>query len=384
MSNKSWGSRINAQPMFDVFSKANSRELEGFYVARMEIGDTPGFLNKEIHNLISKYAAEPYRYSPSKGENKLIETVFKTQWPDLDDGLNSISIAPANFLITAALAAVTSPDDLVLIPDPGFPTYKLSCDFLGLKIAYYPIFPNPNKEFPDLDSFCKENRLKPKVVIINNPSNPLGLAFDGLKTIKAINGLQASECKFIIDETYANLIYDGMDSNLKNLKATRIRSFSKEHCAPGLRIGYAVAENATSKIISDFISLTISCSPKFLQLAVAEYLDSTASSIFTNSVKEEMNKRFSLLREIIPSEMMLTVPNSAFYSLINTGDGLKSFDFLLERNVATCPGSKFGFTSSGTVRVSLAGASNKFVEDLNMLGKGLLEWEEFVSGNSRL
>ena len=97
-----------------------------------------------------------------------------------------------------------------------------------------------------------------------------------------------------------------------------------------------------------------------------------------------MNKRFSLLKEIIPSEMMLTVPNSAFYALINTGDGLKSFDFLLERNVATCPGSKFGFTSSGTVRVSLAGASNKFAEDLNMLGKGLLEWEEFVSGSSRL
>ena len=384
MSNKSWGSRINAQPMFDVFSKANSREFEGFYVARMEIGDTPGFLNTEIHTLVAKHAAEPYRYSPSKGENKLIETVFKTQWPDLDDGLNSISIAPANFLITAALAAVTSPGDLVLVPDPGFPTYKLSCDFLGLKIAYYPIFPNPKKEFPNLDFFCKENKFKPKVVIINNPSNPLGLAFDGLKVVKSVNGLQMDGCKFIIDETYANLIYDGTDSNLKNLQATRIRSFSKEHCAPGLRIGYAVADNATSKIISDFISLTISCSPKFLQLAVAEYLDSNESTAFTNLVREEMNYRFRLLKEIIPSEMMLSVPNSAFYALLTTGDDLKSFDFLLERNVSTCPGSKFGSASSGTVRVSLAGASKRFVEDLNMLGKGLLEWREFVGSNSLL
>ena len=384
MSIKSWSSRINAQPMFDVLSKANSRELEGVYVARMEIGDTPGFLNTEIHTLVAKHAAEPYRYSPSKGENKLIETVFKTQWPDLDDGLNSISIAPANFLITAALAAVTSPGDLVLVPDPGFPTYKLSCDFLGLKIAYYPIFPNPKKEFPNLDFFCKENKFKPKVVIINNPSNPLGLAFDGLKVVKSVNGLQMDGCKFIIDETYANLIYDGTDSNLKNLQATRIRSFSKEHCAPGLRIGYAVADNATSKIISDFISLTISCSPKFLQLAVAEYLDSNESTAFTNLVREEMNYRFRLLKEIIPSEMMLSVPNSAFYALLTTGDDLKSFDFLLERNVSTCPGSKFGSASSGTVRVSLAGASKRFVEDLNMLGKGLLEWREFVGSNSLL
>ena len=384
MSIKSWSSRINAQPMFDVLSKANSRELEGVYVARMEIGDTPGFLNTEIHTLVAKHAAEPYRYSPSKGENKLIETVFKTQWPDLDDGLNSISIAPANFLITAALAAVTSPGDLVLLPDPGFPTYKLSCDFLGLKIAYYPIFPNPKKEFPNLDFFCKENKFKPKVVIINNPSNPLGLAFDGLKVVKSVNGLQMDGCKFIIDETYANLIYDGTDSNLKNLQATRIRSFSKEHCAPGLRIGYAVADNATSKIISDFISLTISCSPKFLQLAVAEYLDSNESTAFTNLVREEMNYRFRLLKEIIPSEMMLSVPNSAFYALLTTGDDLKSFDFLLERNVSTCPGSKFGSASSGTVRVSLAGASKRFVEDLNMLGKGLLEWREFVGSNSLL
>ena len=45
----SWRDRIAPQPMFDVLSMARERERLGHYVARMEIGDTPGFRNDFIH-----------------------------------------------------------------------------------------------------------------------------------------------------------------------------------------------------------------------------------------------------------------------------------------------------------------------------------------------
>ena len=77
MSN-SWSERIKPQPMFDVLSMARKRELEGHYVARMEIGDTPGFRNDYLHSLISKYATSPFRYSPSQGEKVLINKVIET------------------------------------------------------------------------------------------------------------------------------------------------------------------------------------------------------------------------------------------------------------------------------------------------------------------
>ena len=43
-----WSDRINPQPMFDILSMARQREESGEYVARMEIGDTPGFRNDFI------------------------------------------------------------------------------------------------------------------------------------------------------------------------------------------------------------------------------------------------------------------------------------------------------------------------------------------------
>lgn len=361
-----WASRIRPQPMFDILSKANQRESEGHYVARMEIGDTPGFYNSGIHELLSKYSNEPLRYSPSNGEPSLINAVFESEWPQYSNSQFEVSIAPANFLITAALAAMTEPGDLVLIPDPGFPTYKLACDFLGLQTENYTLYPNPNLLFPSFDQLNLQAK-KPKVLIVNNPSNPMGIAFNGSQVLKAITPLIHNGVKVILDETYVNLVYDGTSSIVDFPDAVRIRTFSKEHCAPGLRIGYSLSKREYSKVISNFISLTISCAPKFLQLAVAEYLLSQSRSTFQQQIHEEMRFRFSELTRILPKNAFLIKPNSAFYALIHTGDAEKSFNFFLNYNVATCPGSRFGDTSKESLRVSIAGKSENFEKDLNLL-----------------
>ena len=64
--NNDWARLINPQPMFDILSKANAKEMSGNYVARMEIGDTPGFRNVKIEELLKKYSNTPHRYSPSR------------------------------------------------------------------------------------------------------------------------------------------------------------------------------------------------------------------------------------------------------------------------------------------------------------------------------
>jgi aspartate/methionine/tyrosine aminotransferase len=369
-----WAASIKAQPMFDVLSRANARESDGHYVARMEIGDTPGFRNDGIHELLSKYVQTPHRYSPSRGEDSLIHSVFESQWPLTSQEDYGVSIAPANFLITAALAALTSPGDTVLVPDPGFPTYKLACDFLGLRILPYPVYPLKVGEFPDLQAFAQEAKVIPKVVIVNNPSNPLGLAIDGHIVKSSLLPLIAMGTEVLIDETYVNLVYDGTDPLIRDIPATRIRSFSKEQCAPGLRMGYALASKTHSSTISDFISMTISCAPKFIQLAVAEYLLTDQSKIFCAEVRSVMSERLLRLQEVVPPNMLLQIPNAAFYAMIHTGNDEESFEFLLNRNVSTCPGSKFGNTAVGALRVSLAGDKSRFESDINMLSVALTEW----------
>lgn len=371
--NNSWASSINAQPMFDILSKANIREKEGNYVARMEIGDTPGFRNEIIHQILEKKATEPHRYSPSKGEELLVQTLFETQWDSYSRDQYDISIAPANFLITAALAAVTSPGDTVLIPDPGFPTYKLACDFLRLNIVTYSLYPLEGQDFPNLSAFFN-SETKPKVIILNNPSNPLGIAFEGATLEKELQVLQQSGIEIIIDETYVNLTYDGTNPIIPRVEATRIRSFSKEHCAPGLRIGYALANLKNSQSIANFISLSISCAPRFIQLAVAEYLLLSDAKEFTAKLRQEMKTRFEVLAKLLPESALLSKPNSAFYAMIETGNAENSFEFFLNRNVATCPGSRFGTAAKSALRISLAGKKETLEKDFELLQNAYIQW----------
>jgi aspartate/methionine/tyrosine aminotransferase len=360
--------------MFDVLTMARQRESLGHYVARMEIGDTQGFRNDFIHDLVTKYSSSPYRYSPSRGEDVLISKVLETQWPNYSN--ENVVIGPANFLITAALASCTSPGDCVMLPDPGFATYKLSADFLGLKILYYPVYQGGIPFFPNLNDFVAESGLHPNVLIINNPSNPLGIAFEGAQILKSIEPLLDKGVQVIFDETYVNLVYDNTQSLVSEIEAIRLRSFSKEHCAPGLRIGYAVAPSSAARAMADLISLSISCAPQFIQFAIAEYLGSPEALVFTNNLKTEMGRRLQFLADAIPGGLLQTTPNAAFYSLIDMGarGGDQGFSFLLDKNVATCPGSKFGRNSKNSVRVSLAGPADKFETDIQMLSAALNEW----------
>jgi aspartate/methionine/tyrosine aminotransferase len=368
---KLWADRIQPQPMFDVLQRAHLQEQTGAYLARMEIGDTPGFQNAEMHRLLAKFAGEPFRYSPSSGEKRLKDAVFASQWPDFSENHMSTTIAPANFLITAAMASVSRPGDVIYLPDPGFPTYLLAANFLNLKIVYYSSLENLEST---IRQRIEETRLMPRIVVLNNPSNPLGLAIEGSVFKELVNYLEESNVQLILDETYINLVYEEINPKIESNLAIRIRSFSKEHCSPGLRIGYALAPKNQSKVMSDFVSLSISCAPKFIQLAVAEYLESENAKSFTAEVRSEMKKRFEMLQDTIPKKSFLARPNSAFYALIRVEDDAEAFEFLMKRNVSTCPGSKFGRKSANCLRISLAGSAALFPKDLKMLKDALGEY----------
>ena len=133
--------------------------------------------------------------------------------------------------------------------------------------------------------------------------------------------------------------------------------------------------------MADLMSLSISCVPQFIQFAVAEYLGTNESESFTSNLRIEMKSRLAKLFELVPDGVMPNKPNSAFYALLNTGNksGDEAFQFLLDKNVSTCPGSKFGENSKNCIRVSLAGNSDNFERDIQMLSVGLRDWAKVNS-----
>ena len=123
------------------------------------------------------------------------------------------------------------------------------------------------------------------------------------------------------------------------------------------------------------MSLTISCVPSFIQLAVAEYLCSTARLEFTEQVRDGMSRRFNFFKYAIPKQMLPIPPNSAFYAFLRIGNDKLAFEYLLSQQVSTCPGSQFGKNGLNWIRVSLAGLESTFEKDVSMLSNALSGWQ---------
>lgn len=362
---KSWANRIHAQPMFEALDLVRGMESLGVDVTHLEIGDTDGFDNVILREyLVARAKSVRLGYSPSGGEPRLREVVADMLAKKIGDNvaIDEIAIAPANFLILQAMAAISRPGCEILLPDPGFPTYRLAAEFLDLEIRCYDTIRkhlglegNDQKGLPK--HYC------PDSIVISNPNNPLGHGAPWRHYQDLIGQAEKAGSWIIFDETYINLCYDesmGLPIEVDREQCIRIFSVSKEHAAPGLRIGYCLAPRDIVETINRFTSLTVSCFPSFVQLAVADYLESDLSRRFVKELRESMKERFVYLEECFEAKglgsSLVVQPNAGFYAMIRTPGQIDVSERILETHgIATCPGVGFGINSAESIRVSLAG-----------------------------
>ena len=376
-----WKNKIQPQPMFEILQVVQNFEREGKDVVHLEIGDTTGFTNDSLKSYISNASIDvPFSYSPSAGELELRTIAAKLFSEDINSevGVHQVGVAPANAIIIESLASVTSEGDVVLIPDPGFPTYELAAIFLGLNVVKYGVFENGVPIIEPISTIKEKLRgRKPAALVINNPSNPLGHVFPWSEFADLMDFALNSDSTIILDETYLHLTFGTATVGpciSDSLQLIRLRSLSKEHAAPGLRIGYYMASPENVQTMSNFSSMVFSCLPSFIQIGAARYLSSPESKQFTKNINNELRQRFDQFNEIsnqfgFPQKYL---PNSGFYGFIGVHEGDRVFKFLLEDfGVAVCPGSAFGSRGSNAIRVSLAGDRDDVNTGLNRVMNGI-------------
>ena len=386
---KAWADRIHSQPMFDILSMVREMESFGNDVKHLEIGDTEGFENLALReHLVARAKSERLGYCPSGGEPRLREVVAEMLTQDLGRSVEAdqIAIAPANFLILQAMAAISQPQSGILLPDPGFPTYQLAAEFLNLDVSTYNTIQH-HLGSEDLETTAFAEGYQPTMVVISNPNNPLGHGAPWSRYDQLLKDAQQVESWLLFDETYVNLCYDqsmGDPPEVNEERCIRIYSVSKEHAVPGLRIGYCLGPRDVIDVINRFTSLTVSCLPSFIQLAVADYLESDHSKSFVRELHEEMKKRFLILEERLEANgldsSLVIRPNAGFYAMIRTpGSRVSAEEMLKMDGVATCSGAGFGSNSAESIRVSLAGRLEAVVEGIDRLAGALAARPQLTS-----
>jgi aminotransferase len=156
-----------------------------------------------------------------------------------------------------------------------------------------------------------------------------------------------------------------------------LNGFSKAFAMTGWRIGYACGPEKVIYAMTKIHQYTMMCVPTISQMAAREALKNGERPV------QQMKREYKRRREFIVSalnEIGLTChkPEGAFYAFPSIKKtGLTSLDFakklLAEEKVAVVPGTAFGPSGEGYIRISYASSLNNLKEAVNRINRFLLK-----------
>lgn len=264
-----------------------------------------------------------------------------------------------------AITAIVEKGDEVILLTPAYEPHIEQVKFAEGKPVFVPLIEEKGWK-PDINAIKAAITKKTKALIICDPSNPTGGVFEKDDLGEIANLAIGADLYIITDETYDFLTYESKEHySLLSMPDVRDRlvacfSFSKKYAMTGLRVGYVFApEKILNEILKVHDESTI-CAPTPSQYAA--FFALTAPQDFVEKFKEEFTKRRNLICERLDKLSDLfeyQKPMGAYYIFPKVKLAMKSLEFskklLYEAGVITIPGSAFGPSGEGHIRLSFTG-----------------------------
>ena len=286
--------------------------------------------------------------------------------------LITVGVSEALYL---ALTAILDPGNEVIVPQPCFVAYTPEVVFAGGVPAT--IATKVENGF-QVTAEEVERAITPrtKALLIGYPNNPTG-AVMSRENLEQIGQLaKRHDLVVISDEIYDRLVYDGAHVCFAALPGMRERTitlggFSKDYAMTGWRLGYAAAPAEPLAAMRKIHQYTIMSAPTTAQVAGIEALKNGEEHVQA-MVAEYDRRRRLLVSGLNTLGLDCFQPKGAFYafpSVAKSGldDNLFAEALLQEEEVAVVPGSAFGESGRGFVRMSYATAYEKIEEALNRM-----------------
>lgn len=264
--------------------------------------------------------------------------------------------------IDIALRAMLNPGEEVLIPQPSYVSYVPCAVLAGGKPVIIEL------EEKDQFKLTKEKLLEKitpntKVLILPFPNNPTGAIMEREDLEEIAKVIEEKDIFVISDELYAELTYKGEHVSIAAIPGMRertvlINGFSKAYAMTGWRIGYAAAPEIILTQMLKIHQFAIMCAPTTSQYAAVEALKNGDEDI-ARMKKAYNERRKYLMRAFAELGMDCFEPYGAFYIFpCIKRFGMSSDEFanrlLQEEKIAIVPGTAFGDSGEGYLRVSYA------------------------------
>jgi len=309
-----------------------------------------------------------HRYSVSRGIPGLRRAVcayYKRKFDvDLDPETEAIATIGSKEGLAHLAVAITSPGDLILTPNPAYPIHPYGFIIAGADIRHVPMGPDRDY-FEDVQKAVKDSWPRPKILVVNFPSNPTAQVVDLDFYVKLVDFARENDLIVISDIAYAEICFDGYQCpsilqvpGAKDV-AVEFYSLSKTYNMPGWRMGFMVGNKDIVAALAKVKSYLDYGTFQPLQIASCAALNGPQECV------EEIRLMYQSRRDVLIDGMhkmgwMAEKPKATMFVWAEIPDEFKhmgSLEFskqmLKQGGVAISPGIGFGDYGDEYVRIAL-------------------------------
>lgn len=305
-------------------------------------------------------------YSNGRGEPALLEALAARYSARLGRPVGTdqfLCFPGTQTALFAVLMGLAGPDSEVLVGDPMYATYEGLIRASGARMVPVPLRPEAGFRM-SADDISARLTPRSRVILLNTPHNPTGavLRASDLAEIGAL--ARERDLWIVADEVYEELIHGDIpfasalaDPALEE-RVVIASSLSKSHAATGFRSGWCAGSREVCERLLPLAETMLFGNQPFIADATAAAL--SAPSPVAAGMRERLGRRARMVAERLGGAGGLRVhrPEAGMFALVDVrASGLAGDRFaaeLLERTgVAVMPGTSFGETLTGWIRLGL-------------------------------
>ncbi|WP_123040744.1 pyridoxal phosphate-dependent aminotransferase [Cohnella candidum] len=366
-----------------LVGRANARIAQGRDVINLGQGNPDLPTPPHIVETLQKAAANPayHKYPPFRGFPFLKEAVAKRYEEDYGVKLDPATEVAVLFGGKTGLVEISqcllNPGDVCLVPDPGYPDYWSGVALAEAEMAFMPLTA-ANRFLPDYGLLDAETLRRAKLMFLNYPNNPTAATATPEFYEETVAFARKHGIVVASDFAYGAIGFDGKRpvSFLETPGAKEVGvefyTASKTYNMAGWRVGFALGNAAVVEMLN-LIQDHYYCSLfGGIQEAAAEALTGTQQPV-KELVATYERRRDALYAALDRIGWRAEKPAGSFFCWLPVPEGYTSVSFanllLEEADVVVAPGSGFGSSGEGYVRLGLLAPEERLQEAVARIGR---------------
>lgn len=275
--------------------------------------------------------------------------------------------------------AVAEPGSVAIVPEPGYQCYIGGSICAGAEPRIVPLVAK-NDFLLELSELPQGVLKRASVVFLNYPNNPTAAVAPRDYLERTVQVCREYGIALAYDNPYVELTFDGyVAPSIFEIEGARdvaveFHSCSKSFSMTGWRLGWAVGNRELIAALNTVKTYHDTGAFLALQAAATPVIDQ-AETLVKPLVATFRSRRDAAIAALKDAGFDVPVPRAAMYLWVPLPDGVASAEFaqkaMDEHGVIVLPGSAFGPSAEGYVRIALTVPEPRLVDAAQRIGRVL-------------